>query len=165
MSLNPISALWRTLIEKSSWAVLDRQTLAPDALVGRCGEEAAYWHLRRLGFVIVERNYRPKGLHGEIDLIGWENDVLVFVEVKTRRAADLQTPDAAVDHEKQQNVITAAREYRRRSNLSSKPYRFDIVSIVAPTAANRFTKRHGDFDLRHFRDAFREQPSAGSVTV
>ncbi|MBI2817078.1 MAG: YraN family protein [Acidobacteria bacterium] len=152
MSVNPISSLWRTLIQKASIAVLNRQKLSPDAAAGRRGEEAAYWYLRRHGFVMVERNYRPKGLHGEIDLIGWEGDVLVFVEVKTRRAADIQTPDAAVDREKQEHVIAASREYRRHANLSSQPFRFDIVSIVAPEDA-----ASSDVDLRHFRDAFREQ--------
>lgn len=152
MSVNPISVLWRRLIQKASTAVLNRQTLSPDAAVGRRGEEAAYWYLRRRGFVMVERNYRPKGLHGEIDLIGWDGDELVFVEVKTRRAADVQTPDAAVDHEKREHVIAAAREYCHRANLGSQPFRFDIISIVAPEGGMA-----GDLDLRHFRDAFREQ--------
>jgi putative endonuclease len=152
MILHPISALWRAVIERASAAVLNRQNLTPDAASGRRGEEAAYWYLRRQGFVMVERNYRPKGLHGEIDLIGWDGDVLVFVEVKTRRASDLQTPDAAVDQEKQRHVAAAAHEYRRRSNAGSKPFRFDIVSIVAPEGA-----AIRDASLHHFRDAFREK--------
>lgn len=131
--------------------MLRRQKLIPDALLGRQGEEAAYWYLRNQGFLMVERNYRPQGLRSEIDLIGWEGDVLVFVEVKTRRAAAIRTPEAAVDGEKERNVVAAARQYRRRANQFSKPFRFDIVSMVAGNAASS-----AGMEIHHFRDAFRE---------
>jgi putative endonuclease len=63
--------------------------LAPDdrpahQQTGRRGEEAAYFFLRKLGYVMVARNYRTPRRRGEIDLIGWDDDVLCFVEVKTR---------------------------------------------------------------------------------
>lgn len=156
MTAQPFGSIWRGLVQKASSAVLRRQKLSPDALAGRRGEEAAYWHLRRQGFVMVERNYRPKGLRGEIDLIGWEGDVLVFVEVKARRAAVVVTPEAAVDWDKQQNLIAAAGEYRRRANLLSKPFRFDIISIVAPNTEGGGESR-ADIKLQHFRDAFRDR--------
>jgi putative endonuclease len=50
------------------------------------GEQLAVEHLRRLDFVIVERNVRTR--FGEIDLIAVDGKgALVFVEVKTRRAS------------------------------------------------------------------------------
>ena len=55
------------------------------------GEEDAYFHLRSLGYVIVARNYRTARCRGEIDLIGWEQDVLCFVEVKTRTSHDVKS--------------------------------------------------------------------------
>src|ERR1019366_9391595 len=100
----------------------ERQKFSPEARLGRNGEEAAYWHLRDRGFIMVERNYRPQGLRGEIDLIGWDGNVLVFVEVKSRRDAGIRMPEAAVDWEKERNLAAAAREYRRRSNQFSKPF-------------------------------------------
>jgi putative endonuclease len=51
---------------------------------GRRGEEDAYFYLRRRGYVMVARNFRTARHHGEIDLIGWDRDVLCFIEVKTR---------------------------------------------------------------------------------
>ena len=59
-----------------SGAVLGRpKDLPPAARLGREGEEAAYWHLRGKGFIMVARNYRARGSHKEIDLIdswdGW----------------------------------------------------------------------------------------------
>ena len=139
------------MIQRASNAVRRRRDLAPDALLGRNGEEAAYWHLRNQGFVMVERNYRPQGLHGEIDLIGWEGDILVFIEVKTLRATDTRMPEAAVDREKQRHLAAAARQYRGRSNQFAKPFRFDIISIVSPSEAPA-----SKIEVRHFRDAFRE---------
>lgn len=55
--------------------------------LGILGERLAAEHLRRRGFVIVERNVRTR--HGEIDLIAVDGQgTLVFVEVKTRRAGN-----------------------------------------------------------------------------
>src|SRR6202050_2708544 len=75
--------------------------LAAHYRTGRRGEEAAYFHLRRLGYTMVARNFRSPRCRGEIDLIGWDNDVLCFVEVKTRTTRDVKTAEAAVDsHQK-----------------------------------------------------------------
>ena len=117
-----------------------------EARTGRQGEEAAYWHLRQRGFIMVDRNYRPEGLRGEIDLIGWDGETLVFVEVKTRQSSDLRAPEAAVDRDKESHVMAAARQYRRRAHCAAAPYRFDVVTVeLAP----------GDNKIEHFRDAFR----------
>jgi putative endonuclease len=56
----------------------------PRRALGRLGEQLAAAHLERLGFMIVARNARTR--HGEIDLIAFDGEVLVFAEVKTRRA-------------------------------------------------------------------------------
>jgi Uncharacterised protein family UPF0102 len=61
--------------------------VAKHLLTGRRGEEAAYIYLRRYGYTMVARNFRSPNRRGEIDLIGWHNDILCFVEVKTRTSA------------------------------------------------------------------------------
>src|SRR5258708_5628998 len=61
------------------------------------GEEEAYFYLRKLGYVMVARNYRSPKRHGEIDLIGWDKDVLCFIEVKTRTSRAVKPAEAAVD--------------------------------------------------------------------
>lgn len=151
--MNPASRLWYRLIRRMSRAVLRRQTLTPAARLGREGEEAAYWYLREKGFIIVERNYRPVGSHKEIDLIGWDGGTLVFVEVKTRGPQTPLFPEAAVDEEKEQHLIAAAREYRRRAHRLAAPVRFDIVSVVASSEGMK---------MEHFRDAFRESAPAST---
>ena len=138
--------LWHRLLRRASARVLRRAELTPEARTGREGEEAAYWHLRERGFIMVARNYRPEGLRGEIDMIGWDGDTIVFVEVKTRQSATVRAPEAAVDRDKEKNVIAAAREYRRRAHCASAPCRFDVVSVeMLP----------GGKQIEHFRDAFR----------
>lgn len=109
--------------------LVQHQEPAPDhQIIGRSGEEWAYFHLRRLGYVMVARNYRSARRKGEIDLIGWDGDVLCFIEVKTRTTHDVKPAEAAVDSRKRRAVRAVAGEYLRR--LPGRPaFRFDIVSI------------------------------------
>jgi Holliday junction resolvase-like predicted endonuclease len=41
--------------------------------------------------MLVARNYRSPGIKGPIDMIGYDGEVLAFVEVKTRSAAEAET--------------------------------------------------------------------------
>ena len=112
---------------------LAEQTLPPEdkpahQRMGRRGEEAAYFHLRKLGYTMVARNFRSPRCRGEIDLIGWEKDVLCFVEVKTRSTLDVKPGEAAVDRHKRREVAAVAWEYLRRSPPSCQ-WRFDVVSV------------------------------------
>jgi putative endonuclease len=95
---------------------------------GTNGEEDAYFHLRKLGYVMVERNFRSPRSRGEIDMIGWDADVLCFIEVKTRTSRDVKTAEAAVDRHKRREVAQVARQYLRRLDPSCQ-WRFDIVSV------------------------------------
>ncbi len=97
---------------------------------GRLGEDMAHRHLRRHGCTIVARNYRPPMGHGEIDIVAWDHQTLVFVEVKTRSGEEFGTPDKAVDREKREHLKRAARDYARRAGVEWEKTRFDIVGIV-----------------------------------
>jgi len=109
---------------------------------GRSAEIAAIKHLRSTGFRIVTSGYRVKG--GEIDVIAWEGDVLVFVEVKARSNAE--PPEDSVGIRKQQRVIRAAQAYLSRRQLHDVPYRFDILAVTAMPGAQP--------EFRLLRDAF-----------
>lgn len=119
---------------------------APHLATGRRGEEEAYFHLRRLGYVMVARNYRSPRLHGEVDLIGWDGDVLCFIEVKTRTTRAVMPAEAAVDAEKQRDLQHVAREYLRRV-AGSPALRFDVVSVYLEEAA-------ASPDITLFKNAF-----------
>ena len=77
---------------------------------------------------MVARNFRSPRCRGEIDLIGWEDDVLCFVEVKTRTTRDVKPGEAAVDRHKRREIAMVVREYLRRFPLSCQ-WRFDVVSV------------------------------------
>jgi putative endonuclease len=79
--------------------------------------------------MVVARNYRPAGGHGEIDLVVRDGSTLVFVEVKTRAGSEHGAPESAVDREKREALIAAARSYARRVGADLGQARFDIVSV------------------------------------
>jgi len=109
-------------------AIAPQRKKAGHLATGEQGEEEAYFYLRRSGYVIVARNFRSPRRRGEIDLIGWEGDVLCFIEVKTRTSRAVMPAEAAVDEAKQRELVAVAREYLRP--LAGKPAaRFDILSI------------------------------------
>ncbi len=107
---------------------LPASKLAAHYRTGLRGEEAAYFYLRQLGYVMVARNFRSPRCRGEIDLIGWDDDVLCFVEVKTRTTLDVKPGAAAVDRHKRRQIAAVVREYLRRFPLSCQ-WRFDVVSV------------------------------------
>jgi putative endonuclease len=95
---------------------------------GRRGEEEAYFYLRKHGYVMVARNYRSSRRRGEIDLIGWNEGVLCFIEVKTRTSHDVKPAEAAVDRDKRRELAGMARDYLRRLREEVE-WRFDVVSV------------------------------------
>ena len=97
---------------------------------GRIGEDLAHRHLRRHGCTVVARNYRTPSGTGEIDIVAWHGERLVFVEVKTRISAEFGAPESAVDAEKRDRLLRAARDYVRRADLDWENTRFDIVSVI-----------------------------------
>jgi putative endonuclease len=115
--------------------------------MGRRGEEDAYFYLRKRGYVMAARNYRSPRRRGEVDLIGWEDDVLCFIEVKTRTSREVKPAEAAVDREKQRELSAMAREYLRRVAGISQ-WRFDVVSVYYEGRSG-----HPTFEL--FKNAFR----------
>lgn len=121
----------RTVLRFLDWVaehMLPAEKIAAHQRTGRRGEEAAYFHLRKLGYTMVARNFRSPRCRGEIDLIGWQEDVLCFIEVKTRTTRDVKPGEAAVDEHKRRQVAAVAREYLRRFPLSCQ-WRFDVVSV------------------------------------
>ena len=110
---------------------------APDHLrTGRRGEEDAYFYLRRLGYVMVARNFRSPNRRGEIDLIGWHQDILCFVEVKTRTTHDVKPAEAAVDRDKQKELSLVARDFLRQMPPSCQ-WRFDVLAVYYDHGHNR----------------------------
>ena len=101
---------------------------------GLRGEFEALFFLRRQGYLIIERRWRAPELHGDLDLIAWDGDVLCFVEVKARTARDNTPARSAVDPAKQRILRRMAAAYRRtlpreERDDESRIERFDVVSV------------------------------------
>jgi putative endonuclease len=108
---------------------MERNTKA----IGDDAESAALAYLQRQGLVLVQRNYRvaggPHARGAEIDLILRERDgTLVFVEVRSRAAAEHGGAIASVGSGKQRRIVRAAQHYLLRLP-SLPPCRFDVVGI------------------------------------
>jgi putative endonuclease len=112
--------------------------------LGRAAEDAAARHLQTAGLAIVERNVRFAA--GEIDLVCRDDRVVVFVEVKCRRAGWDDTPAAAVSWHKQRRLTQLAQLYLKWRRLDGVRCRFDVVSVTQD--------QHGGLDVRHVRSAF-----------
>jgi putative endonuclease len=95
------------------------------------GETYAYWYLRRQGYIFVARNYTPRGIKGEIDLVGYDGKTLAFVEVRTRTIReDLPAlPELSVTREKQHLVVRTAQRFLSERHVGDCPCRFDVMAI------------------------------------
>jgi putative endonuclease len=96
-------------------------------LLGRSGEDRAARHIGRLGYRVLERNYRAA--RGEIDLIALDRDTVVFIEVKTRMSGAFGAPEEAVNPRKQERMVQAALSYLKCSRLHQMACRFDVIAI------------------------------------
>ncbi len=103
---------------------------------GRWGERQAERFLKRQGLRCLGRNVRF-GPREELDLVMRDKEVLVFVEVKTRRGETYGRPGAAVTAAKRRLLSRAAVRYLRRLRFPPVYLRFDVVEVVgradAPT--------------------------------
>lgn len=120
-----------------------RAPRAKDVL-GRRGEDLACAHLTRLGWQVVERNWRCR--EGELDVVARDVDgTVVFVEVKTRRTDAFGDPAEAVSAVKARRLRVLATRWLLAHPSGPAPLRFDVVSIVLATGAEPV--------VRHFRGA------------
>jgi putative endonuclease len=105
---------------------------AQHLLRGRKGERIACRFLLKQGFDILARRYRSRS--GELDIIAYEGDTLVFIEVKTRSSAEFGEPWEFVDWQKQQILRRTAEGFIADLDLGQYGYRFDIVSVLGKDA-------------------------------
>ncbi len=96
-------------------------------LTGNYGEELACEYLKKLGFKILERNYRIRG--GEIDIVCKDGDTLVFVEVKTRYSHDFGPPVESMTPWKIKALLKTAQFYVLKIKWGWKEYRLDFISV------------------------------------
>lgn len=110
--------------------------------LGTKGENIAQNYLIKQNYEILDTNWRYR--KAEIDIICKKEDILVFVEVKTRSTDAFGQPEEFVSAYKERLMFQAANEYMDNINHNWE-IRFDIISVL---------KSDSGFDIRHFEDAF-----------
>lgn len=96
--------------------------------LGRYGEDQAVAFLERLGYEIVDRNWR--GTAGEIDIISRDKDRIVFVEVKTRAGLGYGHPLEAITAVKLQRMRQLVAEWCKSRDLGGIKVRLDAISVL-----------------------------------
>lgn len=114
--------------------------------IGFAGEKLAAKYLKKKGYKILDTNYIVRG--GEIDIIAFKDDYVVFVEVKTRTNVAFGTPLEAVGFVKQKRMKIAARFFMM--NYGEVNIRFDVIGINCETDGNKIKKS----EINHIINAF-----------
>lgn len=96
--------------------------------IGNYGEKIAIDFLKENGLEIIEENYRYG--HGEIDIVAKDKNVLVFVEVKTRKNLEFGEPELAVTKNKQRQIRKIAEAYLYEKNIKDIDCRIDVIGIL-----------------------------------
>ncbi|MFI2104804.1 YraN family protein [Isoptericola sp. NPDC019693] len=105
---------------------------AKDA-VGRYGERVAARHVETHGLEVLERNWRGAG--GELDLVARDGDVLVAIEVKTRRGTGFGHPAEAVTPAKLSRIRRLTGQWiAEHRDVRCREIRVDVVAVVLPRA-------------------------------
>ena len=113
--------------------------------LGDRGEQLAATFLAERGWVILHRNYRIG--HREIDLVARCNEVVAFVEVKTRGGLGYGHPLEAIRWKKRREIQQVAAAWIEVYGTPKYVYRFDAVAILLPVG--------GAPVIEHVEDAWR----------
>lgn len=150
--MEKLAAIRRGWLERSL-AAMDRianrggkAALPAHLAIGEEGETAAFFHLRRKGYVVVARRWSCGDRPGDIDLIAWQGSLLCVVEVKTRTARDITPAEAAVDSRKRHVLRRLARGYIRQLGEGTPQVRFDVISVYLVPGREK--------ECVHFENAF-----------
>jgi putative endonuclease len=112
--------------------------------LGRDGEAVAVAHVQRLGWQVLDRNWRPTAwaLRGELDLVGVDGQDMVFCEVKTRSGTGAGNPLEAVTPDKVRQLRRLAHAWLSEHDRPFSAVRFDVIGVYWPPAALAPTIEH-----------------------
>lgn len=111
------------------------------------GETYAYWYLRRHGYIFIARNFTPRSIKGELDLVGYDGSTLAFVEVRTRTLRDdalTALPELSVTKGKQHLLVRTAQHFLSERHVPECPFRFDVLAIDNSPGCPPVVRLHKD---------------------
>lgn len=113
---------------------------------GKKGEDITADFLKKHGFIIFKRNYHSR--FGEIDIVAEKDDLLVFVEVKTRVQDNMVSPAQAVDFHKRERMRLTAKTFLNKTFIDYK-CRYDVSEITV-----RMENGEYKYSLNYIKNAF-----------
>ena len=122
LSFAPLAKYAVTVTAKPSHVVVREIT------AGAAGEDAASRYLEKVGYRVLERNWRVKA--GEIDIIAEKDKVIHFVEVKYRKNHSQGGGIAAITTTKLKHMERAARLWMQRNG--DKDSRLSVIEVTGP---------------------------------
>jgi putative endonuclease len=111
--------------------------------IGNKAESIACDFLLNNGYSIIERNYHFG--KNEIDIIAGKENLIIFVEVKSKSSDSMTNPEAAINSMKQQKIFKVANYYVMDKKISGADFRFDVIFV-------HYTD--GGPKIEHFLNAF-----------
>lgn len=106
----------------------------PTQQLGKLGEQQALAYLRRRGYEIVTTNWRCAA--GEIDIVARQGTTVIFVEVRSRRAATTEAAFGSIGDRKRSRMAQAAQQYLSQHGLDQADWRIDVIALaVSPGRA------------------------------
>ncbi len=94
---------------------------------GDRAEDLALNYFKKKKFSLEQRNFHCR--YGEIDLIMWDQEYLVFIEVRHRSSFDYGGALESIDHIKQNKLRRAAEFYLLSTKKNDCACRFDILCV------------------------------------
>ena len=116
--------------------------MAKHNILGRQGEDIAAEYLIQQGYTIQDRDWHCG--HKDLDLVVTKDNVIAFVEVKTRTGTEWGDPQDFVNDRKIRSIVHSADAYLRFNQINME-VRFDIISVVLD---------EGEFKVEHIEQAF-----------
>jgi putative endonuclease len=113
--------------------------------MGKLGEDLAVAYLQKAGYRILAQNYRC--LYGEVDIIALDGDVIVFIEVKSRKSERFGQPQEAVGLEKQKKLSRISLHYLQQKRLENRNARFDVMAVKLLPDGTRIELIRNAFNL------------------
>lgn len=101
--------------------------MAKRSEVGAWGEAVAAKHLAERGYAVRERNWRHG--HGELDIIAARGEVIIFVEVRTRRSDAFGLPEETITPHKRATLIATAQAYLDAHDLQDAQWQIDVIVL------------------------------------
>ncbi len=110
--------------------------------LGKTGEAIAADYLEKKGYKIVDRNWRYN--KKELDLVGFDKDYFVVIEVKTRTSDGWESPKEAITASKIRFIVEATEAYINENDIKEE-VRFDVVTLIP--------EKNG-WKIEHIEEAF-----------